>query len=807
MYNVSFYKNIFDTESKEQITIDQFLKAIKNGKYKKAIEAIRQATTKKARGELKKQLPNITASGTFTKRQDKNLIAHSGLKQIDIDHDENVELDPNEAKKKLITDPFTFAAFISPSGNGLKLLVRIRPHDDKTIYTSLIAYYKDNFNLQIDKACSNVSRGMGVSYDPDLYHNPDSKLFVATPSTKPTFEPIAATRINDKAKEVELLIEKIEANKTDITGNYDQWLKIGFALASEFGLPGETYYHRISYFGTTYEAAKCTKQYKDCCKANKKGIAIATLFSIAKNSGVLVYESGGLEFKKPIAAADHAPLAKDAPSNNENKASKIKTEIIFYTPIFKADDNGDKVLKDIKINYVKFNELLYSFGFRRYDIDKDFIYIQLKDKVIKEVTVLQIQDCFFAYLEKLPVQLTPEINKQSLKEKMYNNPKNYFCDNRLSLLINKEEIIFNSDTKTECFIYYQNGFVRCDLDKWEMQPYSKLGGYIWQNQIIKRDFSFMEVSQIEIKNLSVYAQFLYNVSGKVENRYLSLCSLIGYLLHSYTDVKMKAVILTDSRVSEEANGRTGKTLFGQTLKHIKKLTQINGKDFDATNRYKYQEANLDTQIVFLNDVRSNFRFETLYNDITEGITVEKKNQTPFSLKSKMCITTNKTISIEGSSSKDRCIEFEFANHYNEKYSPENEFKQRFFSDWDKTAWQQFDNFMMFCVCVYLGNGIIEPQNINLGKRKLLDQTHSYFLEFMYEKINKGEIVANKEIHKQELHEKFLNECPDLKDDKYKKRLETFTTWIKIFAKYSGLFSEIVIERKSGEKRFFTFGSK
>ena len=807
MYKVSFYKNIFDTESKEQITIDQFLKAIKNGKYKKAIEAIRQATTKKERGLLKKQLPNITASGTFTRRLDKNLIAHSGLKQIDIDHDENIELDLNEAKKKLSTDPFTFAAFISPSGNGLKLLVRINPDEDKIVYTSLEAYYKDNFNLQIDKACSNVSRGMGVSYDPDLYHNPDSKIFVATPSNNPKFEPIASTRVNDKAKEVELLIEKIEANKTDITGNYDQWLKIGFALASEFGLPGESYYHRISSFSTTYEPTACSKQYKICCKANKTGIAIATLFAIAKNAGVLVYESGGQAIKKLIAAADHAPVAKAAPSINENKAAKKEAEIIFYSPIFKSDDNGEKVFKDVKINYVKFNDLLYSFGFRRFDIDKDFIYIQLKDKVIKEVTVLQIQDYFFYYLENLPTQLTPEISKKSLKEKMYNNPKNYFCDNRLSLLTNKKEIIFNSDTKSECFIYYQNGFVRCDQDKWELQPYSKLTGYIWQNQIIKRDFSFMELSQIPINKLSVYAQFLYNVSGKTESRYLSLCSLVGYLLHSYTDVKMKAVILTDSRVSEEANGRTGKTLFGQTLKHIKKLTQINGKDFDPANRYKYQEANLDTQIVFLNDVRSNFRFETLYNDITEGITVEKKNQTPFSLKTKMCITTNKTISIEGSSSKDRCIEFEFVNHYSEKYSPEDEFKQRFFSDWDKTAWQQFDNFMMFCICVFLGNGAIEPESINLKKRKLLDQTHKDFLEFMEEKIKDGEIVANKEIHKQELHEKFLNEYPDLKDDKYKKRLETFTSWIKIFAKYAGLFSEVVIERKSSEKRFFTFGSK
>lgn len=796
MYKVSFYKNIFDTSSKVEITIDQFLTAIRNGKYKKAIEAIRKTTTKKERTELKKQLPNITASGVFSKRSDNSIITHSGLKQIDFDQQDNTEMNPDEAKKILLRDPFTFAAFVSPSGNGLKLLVRINPDEDKQVYNALYAYYKTKYKLHLDKACGNLSRGMGVSFDSDLYHNPESEIFVATGKEKPISKPVAATRINDKAKEVELLIEKIESQKTDITGNYEQWLKIGFAIASEFGNAGEGLFHRLSTFSPGYKADDCTRQFKECCKQRKLGIGINTLFSIAKDFNIYLYQPGQTQISK----------AKSLPRNSKN-INEEKEPIIFYNPIFKTDDEGNQVVKDIKINYVKFHELIYSFGFRRFDIDKDFIYIQLKDKVIKEVTVLQIQDYFFSYLENMPNDLSNGITKKSLKEKIYNNPKNYFCDNRLSLLINKEEIIFNTDTKSECFIYYKNGFVKCNPDEYNLKAYTELAGYIWENQIINREFNYTDISELPITDLSVYAQFLYNVSGKDENRLRSLCSLVGYLLHSYTDVKMKAVVLTDSRISEEANGRTGKTLFGQTLKHIKKLTQINGKDFDPTNRYKYQEANLDTQIVFLNDVRSNFRFETLYNDITEGITVEKKNQTPFTLKSKMCITTNKTIAIEGSSSIDRSIEFEFANHYNEHYSPENEFKQRFFSDWDKKAWGQFDNFMMYSVCIYLGNGIVEPQNINLKQRKLLDQTHPAFLEFMNEKITAGKITAGKEISKQELHNEFLDDNPDLKDDKYRRRSETFTKWLKLFAKYSGIFGEEITERKSGPNRFFSFSHK
>jgi hypothetical protein len=782
---VSFYKNIADTTNKTIINIDAFLKGIKTGKYKKQIEILRNAESKKIQTDLKKQLPNITASGIFSERKDAAIKSHSGLKQIDFDNVENLQT----TKATLQNDKYTFASFLSPTGTGIKLLVRIDPLHDKDVYKALEHHYKTNYSLQLDTSCSNVARAMFVSYDEDLYHNEKSEVFIITQAEPPIKVATASPKkqnITDKAKEVEKLIEKIEAQKTDITGNYTQWLNIGFALASEFGITGESYFHRISSFATSYDATDCKNQYIECCKARKAGININTLFAIAKNCNVFVYDGA---LKEPLKA-----------KGVEKPNSK---EIIFYNPIFKTDDEGNQVLKDIKINYVKFTELIYSFGYRRFDIDTDFIYVQLQSNVITQVTKLKIQDCFFEYLETLPYELSNGITKKVLKEKMFNNPQNFFCDNRLSLLKNNEPFIFNEDTKNECFIYYKNGFVSCTKDGYELKNYNTLQGFIWDTQIIDRDFTYLNIETYTIKEMSVYAQFLFNVSAKHKDNFDSLCSLIGYLLHGYTDVKLKAIILTDSRISEEANGRTGKTLFGSTLKHIKRLTQINGKDFDPTNKNKYQEANLDTQIIFLNDVRSHFKFEVLYNDITEGITVEKKNKNPFTVKAKMCITTNKTIAIEGSSSKDRSIEFEFADHYSEKFSPEDEFKQRFFSDWNKKEWQHFDNFMMFCICVYLKCGIIEPQNKNLNERKLLDQTHPSFLEFMNEKLASKFLTPGLEMCKQDFHNLFLNEYSELRLDKYRGRLETFTKWIKTFVKYDERFLETVQERKSGDKRFFT----
>ncbi|MCK5278358.1 MAG: hypothetical protein KAK04_07470, partial [Cyclobacteriaceae bacterium] len=47
-------------------------------------------------------------------------------------------------------------------------------------------YYKEEFNIEIDKACKDVSRAMLLSYDPEIYWNPHSDVFeeLFTPPVK-----------------------------------------------------------------------------------------------------------------------------------------------------------------------------------------------------------------------------------------------------------------------------------------------------------------------------------------------------------------------------------------------------------------------------------------------------------------------------------------------------------------------------------------------------------------------------------------------------------------------------------------------
>ena len=93
---------------------------------KEIIKKVRAENRKAERNELKKQLPAICFSGTFTKRLDSAIQEHSGIICLDFDGYENSKQLLSD-KKKLSESKYSYAVFVSPSGNGLKVLSRCLP--------------------------------------------------------------------------------------------------------------------------------------------------------------------------------------------------------------------------------------------------------------------------------------------------------------------------------------------------------------------------------------------------------------------------------------------------------------------------------------------------------------------------------------------------------------------------------------------------------------------------------------------------------------------------------------------------------
>jgi hypothetical protein len=105
----------------------EIFEEIKSGTYKGAIDSLR--TAKKNGDEdkadrIKGKLVSFSTSGTFgEKRTKQDIITYSQTICIDFDHIPSDEL---EILRDLVDNcPFTLASFISPSGQGLKVFVKV----------------------------------------------------------------------------------------------------------------------------------------------------------------------------------------------------------------------------------------------------------------------------------------------------------------------------------------------------------------------------------------------------------------------------------------------------------------------------------------------------------------------------------------------------------------------------------------------------------------------------------------------------------------------------------------------------------
>jgi hypothetical protein len=83
-----------------------------------------------------------------------------------------------DSKNVLSTDPYVFACWISPSGEGLKALVRVsNPSLHRDHFRALQSYFDKEYGLEVDPSGVNESRACFDSYDPELVVNEDSRIF------------------------------------------------------------------------------------------------------------------------------------------------------------------------------------------------------------------------------------------------------------------------------------------------------------------------------------------------------------------------------------------------------------------------------------------------------------------------------------------------------------------------------------------------------------------------------------------------------------------------------------------------------
>ena len=743
---ITIFKNIRETSTPFHRHVGFVLDRIRNGASKTLVKKIRKEKEKSTRNELKKDLPAICFSGKFVKRTDNSLQQHSGFICLDFDG-YTKQKDLVSDKEKLSKDRYVYSVFISPSGAGLKALIKIPeiPENHTNYFNSLEKYFD---NPHFDKTSKNISRVCYESYDPLLFLNKNSSIWEkideqhyeeVTQRDPPTIP------ITDENKIVDILVKWWVKKYPMSEGQRNQHAYVLAMAFNDFGV-----YKNL--------ATNILRHYaSDDFNENEIDRTINSAYSRTDNFGTKYYEDEerissirnqlkrGASKKEIRSQLKESNLESDVIDAVLNRVEAENEKQIFWTKSEKGV---------IKIEHIEFKRFLEDNGFYKFcpEGSKNYVFVKVTNNLIDHTSEKEIKDFILDYLL--------ELGDSSIYN-FFAECTRYFREEFLTLLATID-IFFVEDTKDTSYLYYLNCSIRISKTGVTIIDYLDLGGYVWKDHVIDRNFNICDIGD------SHYATFIGNVCNNEKGRVNTMESTIGYMMHGYKNLSYcPAVILNDEVISDNPEGGTGKGLFMNALGHMKKLVVIDGKAFAFERSFPYQLVSADTQILCFDDVKKNFDFERLFSVVTEGLTLEKKNKDaikiPFSKSPKIAITTNYAIKGAGNSFARRKWELELHQHYNKYNTPLMEFKKHFFADWDDTDWCKFDNFMVYCLQGYLNTGLIESTFVNLGVRQLSAATSHDFIEWCG--LLKG-TVANSYLemdcktYKQDIYLDFITEYPD-----------------------------------------------
>jgi hypothetical protein len=261
--NVSLYTSL-SSKISSSVSLISEIEKIKNGTYKQIILPCRKAfkENKEVYKSLKQKLPAITFCGVFKDaHKTENLIVYNNIVIIDIDNLSDEDL--NELKYRIFNDRFVLSCWISPSGNGLKLLIRVNSSAalHKFTFDRIVDYFNAEYNIEIDICGSDVCRLCFISYDENLLLKNNCDVFpiseddwllpliTADGAAKKLNNGLSSVlhqkektlfyktegrnnRINrDTAQKILIYLRK---SKQSITTSYNDWVKTALAISNSF---------------------------------------------------------------------------------------------------------------------------------------------------------------------------------------------------------------------------------------------------------------------------------------------------------------------------------------------------------------------------------------------------------------------------------------------------------------------------------------------------------------------------------------------------------------------------------------------
>ena len=629
------------------------------------------------------------------------------------------------------------------------MLVKIPadPENHTNYFNSLERHLNSPF---FDKTSKNLSRVCYESYDPLIHVNENSSIWDII--EEPEYNEVSKVKdsptipITDENKIVEILV-KWWTNKYPMNEGQRNHNAYVLAMAfNDFGINKSL----ASYVLNQYATADFP--------IREIAVTIDSAYKNTSNFGTKYYEDEerinqikgkirrGVSKKEIRFQLQDSNLDSDIIDAVLNKIEEENAKQTFWT----KNDKGV-----IKIVHILFKQFLEDSGFYKYcpEGGKNYIFVKVTNNLIDHTSEKEIKDYVLAHLL--------DIDDISIYNYFADNTR-FFKEEFLSLL-STIDIYFIEDTKDASYLYYKNCGVKVTKDEIIPIDYLDLGGYVWKDHVIDRNFNLCSVtSRCDFK------KFISNINGSDASRAKSMESTMGFLMHGYKNLSFcPAVILNDEVISDNPEGGTGKGLIMSALGKMKKLVVIDGKSFAFEKSFAYQLVSADTQILCFDDVKKHFDFERLFSVVTEGLTLEKKNKDaikiPFSRSPKIAITTNYAIKGAGNSFARRKWELELHQYYSKAFTPLDEFGKLMFGDWNDDDWCEFDNYMISCLKDYLRTGLVKSKFVNLKIRQLSAETCHEFIEWcglVSGQQHSTSLDSGIRLYKNDLYYNFIDEYPD-----------------------------------------------
>lgn len=284
----------------------------------------------------------------------------------------------------------------------------------------------------------------------------------------------------------------------------------------------------------------------------------------------------------------------------------------------------------------------------------------------------------------------------------------------------------NLDTVKKGYHFFKNGIVNVSEKETQITSYENFKGVVWKHQINNRDFVPCNIK-------GEFETFCENTQREKDGninpmRWSAFKSFFGYALHKYHNPSnARACIIQDEAVRQyksEANGGTGKSIIAKAIQILRPGFYLDCKMADfKKDAFIYDGAKPDDQSLVFDDVKNNFPFEFIYNQVERPAMINAKgrNKIPFDNVPKYIITSNSIIDVDSESSKRRIAMIFCGAHYSIKHTPMMEFGHNLFADWADDQWQAFYNFALECVRFYLINGLVHFEPESYAKRKTIEK--------------------------------------------------------------------------------------